>query len=690
MKRLAGLLLLVALFLAVGHADAARGIAVNPVSPLGTEVKGDQWLFVIGIDTYLHWPRLKTAVNDARSMRDVLLDRYHFDGKHLIELYNEQATEKNIIRKFRHLAGALSEEDSLLVFYAGHGYLDPITKEGSWIPVESGIQDPSAWISNHDIKNYLKIDAIRAKHILLISDSCFSGDFFRGHRGRLAEVTDALIRKSYTLNSRQAITSGGLEPVSDTGFGGNSVFSYFLLQALKENRNPFLIPSAIFPRIKAGVAENAEQFPQFGTLKDTGGSQGGEMVLFLKGDTRLEDLSTEALSKQRELDHLTNLETQAREAKKREEAEIAAREAELAQLDTRIADMRKRLGSKAVKKDDSLDTMLAMVRDKEAQQRRLEELRKQREAEEAKRKAEIARLKREQQAKLRAALEEDIRKYEEIVASPYGKDMKDAAWARLAAKYPEQTADVAAGDTDAMRFFINRTNSIGMEFVLIPAGTFMMGSPDDETRRDDDERLHKVTLTKPFYLQTTEVTQRQWKALMGNNPSRFKGDDHPVERVSWKDAREFIQKLNGKEGTDRYRLPTEAEWEYACRAGTENPFSTGRCISTDEANYDGNHPMSGCSKGIYREKTMPVGSFSSNQWGLYDMHGNVWEWCGDRYGEYPGNPVIDPTGPSSGTGRVLRGGSWFILARYLRAANRLGDLPDIRGYDIGFRVVRAR
>ena len=148
--------------------------------------------------------------------------------------------------------------------------------------MESGTGDVSAWISNNDIKNYLRVDAIKAKHILLVSDSCFSGDFFRGHRGKLPEVTDEVVKRSYKLTSRQAITSGGLEPVSDAGFGKNSVFSHFLVKSLKENKEPFLVPSVFFANVKAGVAENAEQFPQFGSLKDTGGQQGGEFVLFLK------------------------------------------------------------------------------------------------------------------------------------------------------------------------------------------------------------------------------------------------------------------------------------------------------------------------------------------------------------------------------------------------------------------------
>ena len=224
------------------------------------------------------------------------------------------------------------------------------------------------------------------------------------------------------------------------------------------------------------------------------------------------------------------------------------------------------------------------------------------------------------------------------------------------------------------------TNSLGQAFVYIKPGTFWMGSPSDEPKRDSDETRHKVTLTKGFYLQTTEVTQGQWERVMGSNPSYFKncGADCPVENVSWEDIQEFIRKLNREEGK-KYRLPTEAEWEYACRAGTETPFSFGKCLSTDQANYDGNYPMPGCGKGAYREKPAPVKSFAPNAWGLYDMHGNVWEWCEDWKGDYPSGAVTDPEGPSNGSVRVLRGGSWSNYAGNCRSANRRGGAPGRRG-----------
>jgi len=231
--------------------------------------------------------------------------------------------------------------------------------------------------------------------------------------------------------------------------------------------------------------------------------------------------------------------------------------------------------------------------------------------------------------------------------------------------------------------------SPGMTFVPIPAGTFMMGSPTTEPERWDDETQHQVTLTKSFYMQTTQVTQGQWKAVMGSNPSLCSicSDDCPVEQVSWNDCQEFIRKLNQQEGTNKYRLPTEAEWEYACRAGTTTPFNTGNCLSTNEANYWGDEfPYPGCPLGIDRGMPVPVKSFPPNAWGLYDMHGNVYEWCQDWYGDYSTSAVTDPVGPSSGSYRVNRGSCWAQPAMTCRSAHRGSDLPDYRYCRNGFRL----
>jgi len=197
------------------------------------------------------------------------------------------------------------------------------------------------------------------------------------------------------------------------------------------------------------------------------------------------------------------------------------------------------------------------------------------------------------------------------------------------------------------------TNSIGMKFIWIPPGTFQMGSPKDEGGRGNDETQHQVTLTKGFYLGVHLVTQDQWKAVMDCNYSKFKGDKSlPVERVNWEECQVFLQKMGKKDG-HVYRLPTEAEWEFACRAGSKAAYSYGADLNLLDqyAWYDKNS----------EDKTHPVGQKRPNGWGLYDMQGNVWQWCADWYGEYPQNAVVDPQGPFSDPSRISENISEFIL-----------------------------
>jgi formylglycine-generating enzyme required for sulfatase activity len=233
------------------------------------------------------------------------------------------------------------------------------------------------------------------------------------------------------------------------------------------------------------------------------------------------------------------------------------------------------------------------------------------------------------------------------------------------------------------------TNSIGMKLVLIPKGTFMMGSPIEEEGAENDEEQHQVTIGKDYYLGVTEVTQGQYEKVMGTNPSYFqkrvirKSDSsmYPVEQVSWEDAVEFCKKLSDlpeeKKAGRVYRLPTEAEWEYACRAGSKAAYSFGANSKTL-----GDYAWFGENSGGQNL----VGEKKANAWGLYDMHGNVWEWCSDWYGVYPKGSVSDPSGPSEGSVRVNRGGSWFNVAAFCRSAYRYRNAPSYRSLNVGFRV----
>ena len=229
----------------------------------------------------------------------------------------------------------------------------------------------------------------------------------------------------------------------------------------------------------------------------------------------------------------------------------------------------------------------------------------------------------------------------------------------------------------------------GLQFNLVPAGEFTMGSPAGELGRGAQETQHDVRISRPFYLGRYEVTQRQWQRVMHSNPSWFQqcGPECPVERVSWYQVQQFIGRLN-RLSAQRFRLPTEAEWEFACRAGTKTPFNTGKNLTTSEANYDGEGPYDGFAPGLFRRSTVKVGSFSPNALGLYDMHGNVWEWTQDSYCAYPEGPVTDPQGNCPNPLKVIRGGSWYFDANSARCALRYTHRPQDLGFSLGFRLAR--
>lgn len=243
-----------------------------------------------------------------------------------------------------------------------------------------------------------------------------------------------------------------------------------------------------------------------------------------------------------------------------------------------------------------------------------------------------------------------------------------------------------------------RTGPVTQRLRWIPPGEFWMGSPEAEAERtaDDDyaETLHRVVLTQGYWLADTACTQALWEAVVGESPSRFKGDPNlPAEQVSWNDVKQkFLPALNRLVPGLEAQLPSEAQWEYACRAGTQTPFWFGEQITTEQVNYDGNYPYAGGSEGEYRNETVAVKSLPANGWGLYEMHGNVYEWCEDVRGDYPKEAVVDPQGPRDGVEgcqRVLRGGSWNRSGRSCRSAGRYTTQPAGRSSRIGFRLARG-
>lgn len=233
----------------------------------------------------------------------------------------------------------------------------------------------------------------------------------------------------------------------------------------------------------------------------------------------------------------------------------------------------------------------------------------------------------------------------------------------------------------------------GIQFVLLPAGELEMGSPESEAGHEAREARHRVRFARALYFGRYEVTQGQWLQVMGTTPSRFAdcGRDCPVENVNALEVEEFLVRLRALTG-EAFRLPTEAEWEYACRAGTSTPFSTGANLTPEQANFDGRYPYAGPAPGVFRGRPAAVGSFAPNPWGLFDLHGNVWEWCQDELcpdsAGPPGDPAVDPVATCGSGLRVIRGGSWTFNADSARCAVRYTHRPQDRGPSLGFRLVR--
>jgi formylglycine-generating enzyme required for sulfatase activity len=273
---------------------------------------------------------------------------------------------------------------------------------------------------------------------------------------------------------------------------------------------------------------------------------------------------------------------------------------------------------------------------------------------------------------------------EEIRAGKINAEMKveekktmpiflEAPFSAVAAKNAQK--ELAKSLSKPREAKIDLGKGVKLEMVLIPAGKFMMGSPASQIGRKSDETQYEVTLTKPFYMGKYEVTQEQWQAVMGDNPSLAKGAKLPVNKLSWNDCQQFINKLNAK-SNGGYRLPTEAEWEYACRAGTITAYSYGDSLTKSDASIEGG-------------SIKLVGSYTPNAFGLYDLHGNVWEWCEDWYGDYPAGSITDPKVPAEGPGRVLRGQS-FLERKSAHSSLRHSDMPTGRYHgNVGFRLVKT-
>jgi formylglycine-generating enzyme required for sulfatase activity len=675
--------------------------AVFLSGPTLASAKG--WAVLVGIDQYhsAGINPLAGSVNDARQLGKTLQEVFDIPEKQVL-IYTSDADAAHwpstgrIVQTLQYVAERAASDDLFVFSFSGHG----ISAEGkSYLLTyysEMGALTDTALSMDRLME--LMTD-IRSRKRLMIIDAC-RNDPEKG-RGQTPNLMTADFARSIGVHASPSAGGRIAAVLFSCEIGqrayewperGRGFFSCFLEEGLKgkaADASGRVTLGSLVGYLQRSVPDALQQTVGVNLIQTPYAvMEGGDPASWVLVEMGGRDWEAEVTRRQRELSDLEKLQATQDAARKAASAEEAAYAKKLADMDAQIDAMKRRLNTNAARTGDSLDTMLSMVADKDAEARKMAALKKQREAEERQRQAEIQRLQAEKFRKQMAAFEADAAKYQQIVSSPYGKDMAEAAWRQIAAKYPEAAQGVNAGDIEAMKSYFYGLapymNALGMEFVYIPPGTFMMGSPSGlfsgESGRDSDETQHRVTLTQGCYLQTTEVTQGQWNDVMGRNPSYFKncGNDCPVEQVSWNDVQEFIRRLNQREGTNKYRLPTEAEWEYACRAGSETAY----CYGDSQGGLGGYAWYSDNSD----SKTHPAGQKQPNAWGLYDMHGNVWEWCQDWCGDYPSGAVTDPEGPSSGGYRVFRGGSWYCNTLYCRSAFRYWSSPDLRSLILGFRL----
>lgn len=661
-------------------------------------------MFSIGINRYSEWCPLQGPVVDQDALCEILSASYGFAAERMICLRDEAASAAAIIQKFKSFSD-LHHKDRLVVAYSGHGHTDPFDDMGYWI-ASNGSRDTDArnnWIPNAQLRNIFA--RLPVKNILVICDSCFSGDLLDQDRD-LAPMSPASIELADSLTSREVLTSGSSEKVKDVEVGGHSPFMYHLLDSLRRAEN-WTDPVRLWDRLRTGVRG---QQPIYGDLGKASGHQKGGGFILRREERR--DVTKLKAEREARLSELERAEAEQREARREREAEESQRESALAAMDARIKELEGRL-SHGGGSGETLQEIFEAVQERKHQAHELEAERKRQEEAERQRQEHIAALRNKELDQKKEQIAGDLRTFEAIENSLHATDdLRRAAWRKLCETYGAGEVAYEAGirltvdlnqGVQVFRPFLSRGRDVTLtlpgelklELKWIEPGRFLMGSPAGEKDRSDDEELHEVTLTKGFWLGVYPVTQGQWQTVMGNNPSHCKksGLEAPVERVSWEDAVAFCRELTEREREAgrlpmgyEYGLPTEAQWEYACRAGTTTAFCYGDTLSGGEANFNGKHPYGGGRKGEYLEKTVKVGSYGPNAWGLHDMHGNVWEWCHDWMGECPKGEVIDPTGPPSGQVRVLRGGSWSGRARGCRSAFRGGCDPSRRGRNSGFRL----
>ncbi|HLL77829.1 MAG TPA: SUMF1/EgtB/PvdO family nonheme iron enzyme [Pyrinomonadaceae bacterium] len=618
------LLLAVTILLASAHPRAQQPAVAAQSGAAGYHA------LVIGNNDYRTLPKLKTAEADAREVAAILKEFYGFETTLLVN-----ATRQQIVSALSAYRRRLGPEANLLVYYAGHGINDKDADKAYWLPVDADRDDTSNWIIADEITTALKV--VPARHVLVVSDSCYSGTLTRGLGESLPPPNEReqFIQRMMAGRSRTLMASGGDEPVADGGGGKHSVFAGALLRGLRDIDKPRFTAAELFRfYVEEPVAGRAQQTPEYNPLRNSGHESGDFVFVKLKGGGGAE---TAAVTKP-----LTGA------------------------VDPSVFELE----------------FWNAIKDSSDPEEYKDYLRRYPNGNFA----EIARR--------RAA---------------GGRGGNNTASAPPPAATPTPASRAASPSArPAPKAGATFKNRAGVELVYVPAGSFLMGSTEADVQRalrvvrgynpaakldwfQDELPQRRVTLAEGFYIGRHEVTQAQWRALMSDGKAwHFQGcDECPVENVSWNDAQVFIQRLNAQDDGFVYRLPTEAEWEYAARGGTTTDFAFGDRLTTQQANCGDNYPP-GAAKGESRGKPLPVGSFPANGFGLYDMHGNVAEWVEDAHHDtYAGAPSDGSAWVDGDRAvfRVVRGGSFERDPDRCRSARRSRRRPAAAVANVGFRVV---
>jgi formylglycine-generating enzyme required for sulfatase activity/ribosomal protein L7/L12 len=759
-----------------------RGL-VNKKHNDATTSQGINHLLAIGINDYVHCPSLNNAVKDIADFVALMHDKYDFSKEYTRHLYNEQATQDRILEEFKRLVKEVQPQDTVLIYFSGHGESDDILEEGFWIPVEAERGKENHYIRNSTIqKVLLKINSF---HTFLIVDSCYSGTLFLDGKGKF--VSD-----SYDFPSRWGLTSGRNTIVNDGKAGTNSPFAAALLDTLRRLDKPMNV-SALCDIIKQTVPATTNKLQKpIGDPLSIEGHKGGQFIFKPKSLINPEEaLWQSAVAQNTEggysqyLRHYRNgiYAEQAELALENIEKSKATAEEETFWQDTISKNtllgyhryLRKypkgTYADEAEKRLDILENQQVIspispaneppILNPQSQSERVnvvlvntggnklqalkivknhlliglkeakdiidsvpssvyENVEKNDVLNMLKEFDEIGAVVRlepyiEKQMNTQTKTELQSKNVKVILESTGGNNLQ-------AIKIVKNQLELGLADTknmidtvpsvlyesvekNSISAFLKELEAIGAKvrievcnpsivdipkpdiiipkkfdfepkMVFVKGGTFKMGSNDYE----NEKPVHDVTLSD-FYIGKYPITQAQWQAVMDNNPSHFKGDNLPVENISWFDCQDFIYKLNDKTGK-LYRLPIEAEWEFAAKGGNHSKaYTYAGSNSIDEvAWYEGNAMI----------QTHPIAIKNANELGIYDMSGNVCEWCQDWYDEnyYKSSIKINPKGPEKGRYRVYRGGSWNSLDYNCGVANREMANPIVRKNDQGFRVVR--